>query len=391
MDFLVAQYSLSQYASFNQIQMIPVLKPTYDEQTKKELLEVLDSGWVGYGPKVIEFQNKFAEYVGAKYAVATNSATSALDLCLKVNDIKGGELITTPMTFVADAIVGEWNGMEVTFADINPYTLCIDPEAIKVTPDTKVIIAVDSHGTLADIKRIREKFKGLIIEDAAHAMYTPGAGQHADLTVWSFQAVKTLPIFDGGMITTNDENIAKKLKTLTWLGIEKFTFDRVGKKGYDWEYDITHGGIKAYMTDVQAVLGLGNLRRLEETNGRRRDIARRYNSAFKDIPGFMAPTFSYTVQYYTAKWANRDKLAEFLAERDIATSVHFKPLSEITYWKKAAKNPLPNTDMVWKQLLSLPVHNALTNDQVEYIIGCVKEFYEKNTNNGGNGEVSSRA
>lgn len=373
--------------------MIPVLRPTFDEQTKKELLQVLDSGWVGYGPKTIEFEKKFAEYVGAKYAVGTNSATSALDLCLKVFGIKGGELITSSMTFVADAIVGEWSGMDVTFADIDPRTLCLDPEALRITPQTKAIIAVDSHGRLADISGIRRKCLEagrndiLIIEDAAHAMYTPGAGRLADITVWSFQAVKTLPIFDGGMITTNDENVAKKLKTLTWLGIERSTFDRTaGSAGYQWEYDITQAdGIKAYMTDVQAVLGLGNLRRLEETNGRRRDIARRYDSAFKGIPGFQAPEYSYTVQYYTAEWENRDGLCEHLAKKDIATSVHFKPLHELTYWRKGAKNSLPHTDTVWRKLLSLPVHNALTNEQVEYIIECVKEFYEQNPNNGGNG------
>ncbi len=376
--------------------MIPVLKPTFDEQTKKELLAVLDSGWVGYGPKTLEFEKRFAEYVGSKYAVGLNSATSALDLCIKVHGIRGGELITTPMTFVADAIVGEWNDMEVTFADIDPRTLCLDPHSLKINSNTKVIIAVDSHGRLADIEGIRRKCREagrediLIIEDAAHAMYTPGAGLKADLTVWSFQAVKTLPIFDGGMITTNDEEIAKKLKTLTWLGIERSTFDRAtGKGGYQWEYDITQAdGIKAYMTDVQAVLGLGNLRRLEETNGRRRDIARRYDSAFKGILGFQAPEYSYTVQYYTAEWADRDGLCDYLASRGVATSVHFKPLHELTYWKKGAKNPLPNTDTVWKRLLSLPVHNALTNDEVEYIIKCVKEFHEQNPNNGGNGKAS---
>lgn len=369
--------------------MIPLLRPTYDEQTKRELLEVLDSGWTGNGPKVLEFEEKFAKYVGAKYAVATNSATSALDLCLRVYDIKDGELITTPLTFVSDAIVGEWNWMDVTFADINPRTLCIDPDAIKVTDKTRAIIAVDSHGRLADIKSIRKKFDGLIIEDAAHACYTPGAGRDADITVWSFQAVKTLPIFDGGMITTNDEKIAKKLKTLTWLGIDRSTYDRVGKKGYSWEYDITHSGIKAYMTDVQAVLGLGNLRRLEETNGRRRDIARRYNEAFEGNHWFRMPEYSHTVQYYTPEWEDRDGLCEFLAEQGIATSVHFKPLSELTYWKKAAKNPLPNTE-IWRKLLTLPVHNALTNEEVEYIIKNVKNFYEQNPNHGGDRSTGGR-
>ncbi len=358
--------------------MIPVLRPTIDEQTKKELLEVLDSGWWGFGPKTQEFEKKFAEYVGAKYCVGMNSGTSALDLCLKVYNINGGELITTPMTFVSDAIVGEWNGMDVTFADIDPETLCLDPKTVVITPETKAIITVDSHGRLADINGLREKFKGLIIEDAAHAMYTPGAGTESDITIWSFQAVKTMPMWDGGAITTNDEEIYKKLRTLTWLGVEKSTYDRVDKKKYTWDYDITQSqGIKAYMTDVQAVVGLGQLRRLEKTNERRREIEQLYNNAFKDIPQITTPEHSHTVQYYTMKCEKRDELSEFLAENGIATSVHFKPLSEMTYWKKAVKRPLPVTEKEWIRLLSLPVHNALTNEEVAFIISKVKEFYGK--------------
>src|ERR1035437_7917356 len=347
---------------------INLLKPTYDEQTKKELLEVLDSGWVGFGPKTIEFEKKFAEYVGAKYAVATNSATSALDLCLKAYGIKGGELITPAFTFVSDAIVGEWNGMDVTFCDINPDTFCIDPESLIISENTKAIIAVDCHGRLADIDLIRAKcgeYKPLIIEDAAHAMYTPGVGK-GDIVVYSFQAVKTLPIFDRGMITTNDENIYKKLRTLTWLGVEKLTYDRVNGKKYTWDYNITHGdGIKAYMTDVQAVIGIGQLRRLEQTNQRRRDIQAKYNEAFKDCDFVKIPEYSHTVQYYTPQWKDRDGLSEFLAENSIHTSVHFKPLNKMTYWQKAEKYPLPNTE-VWLKLLSLPIHNDLSDEEVDF-------------------------
>lgn len=358
--------------------MIPVLRPTIDEQTKKELIEVLDSGWWGFGPKTQEFERKFAEHVGAKYCVGMNSGTSALDLCLKVHNIKGGELITTAMTFVSDAIVGEWNNMDVTFADIDPDTLCLDPKTVVITPETKAIITVDSHGRLADIKGLREKFKGLIIEDAAHAMYTPGAGKDADITIWSFQAVKSMPMWDGGAITTNDEAVYKKLRTLTWLGVEKSTYDRVDQKKYTWDYDITQSqGIKAYMTDVQAVVGLGQLRRLEETNARRREIESMYNDAFKEMPQIQIPMHSHTVQYYTMKCENRNELSEFLANNGIATSVHFKPLSEMTYWKKAVKRPLPVTDREWVKLLSLPVHNALTDTEVNYIISKVKEFYAK--------------
>jgi perosamine synthetase len=367
---------------------INLLQPTFDEQTKKELMEVLDSGWVMFGGKTLEFEEKFAKYVGAKYAIATNSATSALDLCLKAHDITGGELITPSFTFISDALIGQWNNMEVTLCDINPRTLTIDPESIVLHNNTKAIVAVDCHGRLADIDMIKakiaawnaspwnQKINPLIIEDAAHAMFTPGVGK-GDIVVYSFQAVKSMPIFDGGMITTNDEEIYKKLRPLTWLGIEKLTYERVSGGKYSWDYDIKmDNGIKAYMTDVQAVLGIGQMRRLEQTNARRREIQTKYNDAFIDKVWCKIPEYSHTVQYYTPEWEDRDGLSQFLSENGIHTSVHFKPIHEFTIGKKWLKQPLPGTE-VWKKLLSLPVHNALTDEDQDFVIAKVKEYYAK--------------
>lgn len=374
------------------MKIIPVLQPTIDEQTKKELIEVLDSGWWGFGAKTMEFERTFADYVGAKYCIGTNSGTSALDLCLKAYDIKGGELITTPFTFVSDAIVGEWNNMDVTFADIDEDSLCLDPKSIRFSQKTKAVITVDSHGRLADVQGIRDRWNDkmgvssmaleppplLIIEDAAHAMYTPGAGKKADITIWSFQAVKSMPMWDGGAITTNDEKIYQKLRSLTWLGVEKSTYERAEGKRYSWDYDITQAqGIKAYMTDVQAVVGLGQLRRLEETNAKRRAIQSAYNEAFKSVKQIKIPAYSHTVQYYTMKCERRDELSDYLASKGVSTSVHFKPLNFMTYWKKAEKNELKVNNRVWRELLTLPVHNGLRWNEVEYIISCVKEFYAK--------------
>ncbi len=355
--------------------MIPISKPSADDQTKQDLLEVLDSGWWGKGPKVEEFEKKFAEYVGQQYAVAVNSATSALDLCLKAADISGGELYTTPLTFVSDAIVGEWNNMTVTFGDIDPETLCLDPKSFYPSKNTKAVIAVDSHGRLADIDGFRKKFNGLIIEDAAHAMYTPGAGK-GDMTVWSFQAVKTLPCGDGGMITTNNKKYYDKLKSLTWLGIEKPTFSRVSDKGYQWDYDIFQSGIKAYMNDLTAVIGLGQLRRLDEMNAWRRGIQDQYNEAFKNHPHIKIPAYSHTVQYYTPRFKDRDELCQYLASKGICSSVHFKPLTEMDYWRKHSRSaPIPNVYRIWPELLSLPVYYGLTGDEVNHIIKTVLDFY----------------
>lgn len=365
---------------------IKLLRPTFDEQIKQDLLDVMDSGWASFGPKVTEFEEAFAKRVGAKYAVATNSATSALDLAIKAHGITGGELITPSFTFTSDAHVGEWNGMEVKFADIDPDTFCIDPKTLPITSETKVIIAVDCHGRLADIEGIREYIRiygpnfglhaqPLIIEDASHAIHDPGE-QKGDVVVYSFQAVKFMPIFDGGMITTNDEEVYKNIRKLTWLGIEQNTYERAAGGKYAWDYDVRVGnGIKAYMTNIQAVIGLGQLRRLDALLEKRQKIQARYNEAFKGLPGFKEPTYSRTVQYYTPKWKDRDGLNGFLGERGIHTGMHFKPLHTFTYWKKNHTHPLLNTDQVFKEILSLPVHDALTDTEQEYVIKKVIEYH----------------
>lgn len=362
------------------METIKLLRPTFDEQTKKELLEVMDSGWASFGPKVSEFEEAFAKRVGAKYAIATNSATSALDIAIKAYDIKAGELITPSFTFTSDAHVAEWNGLTPVFADIDEDTFCIDPETLPLSQKTSVIIAVDCHGRLADIQRIREKctqfgIAPLIIQDSAHAIHDPGE-QGGDVVVYSFQAVKFMPIFDGGMVTTNDENVAKRLRKLTWLGIEQNTYERASAGKYAWDYDIVEGnGIKAYMTNFQAVIGLGQLRRLDALLEKRQKIQARYNEAFDGMWWFQRPAYSKTVQYYTPKWKDRDGLDRYLSENSIHTGMHFKPLHTMTYWKKNHTAPLPKTEAVFAEILSLPVHDALTDAQQEYVIAKVKEYY----------------
>lgn len=369
---------------------IKLLRPTFDEGTRKELMDVLDSGWASFGPKVTEFEEAFAKRVGAKYAVATNSATSALDLAIKAFSPEKGELITPSFTFTSDAHVAEWNGLTPVFADINPDTFTIDPKTLPLSKDTKVIIAVDCHGRLADIDTIRaairifnedlkDPINPIIIEDAAHATHDSGE-QKGDVVVYSFQAVKFMPIFDGGMVTTNDEEVYKNLRRLTWLGIEQNTYERAAGGRYAWDYDIIVGnGIKAYMTNVQAAIGLGQLRRLDALLEKRQKIQARYNEAFKFEPWFTAPVYSRTVQYYTPKWKNRNELDKFLTSNGVHTGMHFKPLHLMTYWKKNHTHPLPNSEKVFEDILSLPVHDALTDEEQQYVIDTVFKFYESKT------------
>jgi len=358
--------------------MIPLLRPTSSKKIEKEMIKVLRSGWWGYGSKTKELEAMFPALVGKKYAIAVNSGTSALDLCLKAYGIKGGELITTPMTFVSDAIVGEWNGMDVTFADIDRDSLCLDPASVYITGSTNAIITVNSHGRAADVEGLRKRYMGLIIEDCAHSLGTPNTCKYSDIQIFSFQAVKGIPAGDGGMITTDDEEIYEKLKSLTWLNVKK-TIDRVTAGKYSWDYDIEAAdGIKAYMNDLTAVIVLGQLERIDDLLAKRRAVQSVYNEAFTGLEEVKIPQYSHTCQYYTLEAENRDDLIQHLANHDIHTSVHFKPLSEMTYWKKAVKRPLPVTDAVWPKLISLPVHYGLKWTEVELVIKLVKEFYAKN-------------
>lgn len=364
--------------------MIPVLRPTVDEQTKKELLDVLDSGWWGQASKTAELEEKFAKKIGVKYAVATSSCTAALDLCLKAHDLDFSQtrdrnkfnVVTTPMTFVADAAVNEWNGMETIFGDVEVDTLNLDPKTLPINAKTKALIVVNSHGRIANIREVRKRYKGLIIEDAAHSFYSKGAGKQGDIAVWSFQAVKTCPAGDGGMITTNDKKIAQKIKNMTWLGVEKSTYNRAKGGKYSWDYDILHNGTKSYMNDINAILVLGNMRRIDSLISKRLTIQAKYNKALGNLKNVTLLKDSPTVQYYTLRVKNRDKVSDHLSKNEIVTSVHFKPLSEMTYWKKANKVPLPVTNMVWKELLSLPCHDALSTDQQDYIIKKFKEVVQ---------------
>ena len=194
--------------------MLPVLRPVGGDEEVNAIRESIESGWWGKGPKVAEFEKKFAEMVGAKYAVAVNSATSGQDLVLKALDIKDCDIINPTISFMTTAVVPLWNNCTSNIVDVDPVTMCLDPEDVKksLKPNTKAIIAVNQAGVPAPIDEIREFFDGLIIEDCAHSCYTPGAGTKGDVAVWSFQAVKTMPMGDGGMITTNEYRLARLLR-----------------------------------------------------------------------------------------------------------------------------------------------------------------------------------
>ena len=361
--------------------MLPVLRPVGGEEELNSLRESIESGWWGKGPKVAEFEKKFAELVGAKYAVAVNSATSGQDLVFKALGIKDCDIINPTISFMTTAVVPLWNNCTSNIVDVLDDTLCLDPEDVRksLKPNTNAIIAVNHAGTAAPIDEIRKFYDGLILEDCAHSCYTPGAGTQGDVAVWSFQAVKTMPCGDGGMITTNDKELYEKLVPMTWLGISS-TYSRVrkddgltGKPGYSWDYEVDILGYKCYMIDLSAAICLEQMKKLPKHLEWRRHIQKCYN---EELAGLIrTPAHSETVQYYCARVpsSERDSMIDYLADKKIHTSVHFKPLHKYSIVKQDRNYAV--ADREWRKLLSLPCHPGMTQEDIDYVIYWVKEYY----------------
>ena len=361
--------------------MLPVLRPVGGEEEINSIRESIESGWWGKGPKVAEFEKKFAEMVGAKYAVAVNSATTGQDLVLKALGIKDCDIINPTISFMTTAVVPLWNNCTSNIVDVLDDTLCLDPEDVRrsLRPDTKAIIAVNHAGTPAPIDEIRKFYDGFILEDCAHSCYTPGAGTKGDVAVWSFQAVKTMPCGDGGMITTNDKELYEKLVPMTWLGITS-TYSRVrkddgltGKPGYSWDYEVDVLGYKCYMIDLSAAICLEQMKKLPKNLEWRRHIQKCYNEGLEGL--IRTPAHSETVQYYCARVpaAERGDMIDYLADKKIHTSVHFKPLHKYSVVKQNRDYSV--ADREWRKLLSLPCHPGMTQEDIDYVIYWVKEYY----------------
>ena len=363
---------------------LKVLGPIGDQSDIDAIAEVIKSGWWGKGPKVEEFEQEFAKLVGAKHAIAVTSNSHGQDLVMKAMGFKGIDVINPTMSFVATAQIPLWNGCSSNIVDVDKVNLNITPEEIQKwkKPNSEVCIAVNMAGIPAPIDDIRKVFGGFIIEDCAHSCYTDGAGTKGDVAVWSFQAVKTMPIGDGGMITLNDDNLAKKIREMLWFGVTS-TWSRAADKsgtrpGYAWDYQVDKLGYKYYMIDIIAALGLSQMKKLPMFLDTRRHIQKRYNEELHPI--IERPAYSDTVQYYCARLPignkNRDDMIDYLASKKIHTSVHFKPLHLYELLKDDSKN-LPIAEKEWVKLVSLPCHNGMTDEDIDYVVYWVNKFIEE--------------
>ena len=361
--------------------MLPVLGPKGGEEEVQALREVIESGWWGKGPKVAEFEEKFAKMVGHKYAIAVTSNSHGQDLIMKALNYRHKDVINPTISFIATAVIPLWNDCTSTIVDVERNSLNIDPDDVKnsLKYNSDMIIAVNTAGVPAPIKEIRSFYDGFILEDCAHSCYTPGAGLQGDAAVWSFQAVKTMPCGDGGMITTNDKSLAEKCREMTWFGVSS-TWSRAqgqsGKPGYAWDYQVNLLGYKYYMIDILAAICIEQMKKLPKHLEFRRHIQKRYNKELSSV--IQPPAWSETIQYYIARVANRtlrDKLIDYLADKKIHTSVHFKPLHKYEPLKQNREYPVADSE--WLKLISLPCHNRMTEEDIDYVIYWVSKFFEE--------------
>jgi len=368
--------------------MIPVFKPSCTQQEIDAVSDTLKSGWWGAGPKAKEFEDKFKEFIGSRYALALSSATAALHLAGKILNLEeGSEVIVPAMTFISTAYVADYNNLKVVFADVEEETLNIDPEDIKrkITDKTKIIVPVHYGGhacRMDEIMEIARENNLTVVEDCAHAAGAEYKGRKlgsiGDFGCFSFQAVKNLATGDGGMLTTNNKEYDEEARKFRWLGISKDTSERTKRDEYSWKYLIDRVGYKFQMCDLLASLGIVQLKRLNELNKRRKEITKRYNEEFSKLDWITIPaekgyTNSSNHNYVIKIKKDREKFMKYLKENGISSGVHYMPLYlHPLYSQSNAKCPI--ADQVWKSLVTLPLFPDLKDEEVDTIIKSVKGY-----------------
>lgn len=367
--------------------MIQVFKPDMGKEEISAVAEVLSSGWIGLGPKTAEFERAFAEYIGTRHAVGVNSCTAALDLALKLLDVRNNDEVIVPtMTFVSTAHVVAYNLATPIFADVAEDTLNLDLQDVagKITARTRAIIPVHYGGRPVDMDALKEIARDIpIIEDAAHACGSEykGAkcGTLGSIGCFSFHAVKNLSMGDGGALTMNDESWMERAKRLRWLGIDKGTWDRTKlDQSYWWEYLVDEIGLKCHMNDIAAAIGLVQLRKLDRMNTRRVEIARLYSEGLKDIDGIEVPLpdsadYKSSWHIYCIRCEDRDRLSLWLQERGIATGVHYKPIH--LYSCYGNRPMLSTAERLFPRILSLPMYSGLGDTEVQHVIDSIRAYY----------------
>jgi len=397
---------------------IPYGKQNITNEDIDAVVKSLKSDFLTQGPKIIEFENEFAKYIGSKYAVAVANGTAALHLCaIALNVKEGSKVITTPITFAASANCVKYCGGDVVFSDINPNSYLIDipkiRELLKKSPKGTYsgIIPVEFAGlatNLEELRQIADEYDLWIIEDACHApggyfidskgqQQNCGNGKFANLAIFSFHPVKHIATGEGGMITTNDEVLYKKLLHLRTHGITKNNNDFINDISFanstenkftnidntypGWYMEMQELGYNYRLTDFQAALGISQLSKATEGLNRRRGIAKKYAEAFEGKPWLSSQSGNiegHAYHLYIIEVEKRLELYNFLKTKNIYTQVHYIPTHLMPYYREFGWNEgdMPIAENYYKGCLSLPMYPTLTEEEQDFVITKINEFFD---------------
>ncbi len=394
--------------------IIPYGKQNISKEDIEAVIAALQSDYLTQGPKIKEFEDQFANYVGSKYAVAVSNGTAALHLCTLALGVKEDDkVITTPITFAASANCVRYCGGEVVFSDINSDTYLLDINKVKTLLESapkgtyKGIIPVDFAGRAVDLEAFRklaDEYNLWIIEDACHApggyfkdfksnIQKCGNSNFADLAIFSFHPVKHIACGEGGMITTNDETLYKKLLSLRTHGITKNELeysnsiefacgqDSIAEQYPAWYMEMQTLGFNYRITDFQAALGTSQLERAEEGLNKRRSIASIYNEAFTNLPfikGQSGVVEGHAYHLYIIEVEDRLGLYNYLRKNNIFAQIHYIPCHLMPYYRQLGwkEGDFPNAESYYRGCISLPMYPTLTFDEQLYVVNKIKEFFK---------------
>ena len=373
------------------MKFIPYGRQWIDDRDIEEVVKILKSDWITTGPTVTKFEDAVCKMIGCQYAAAVNSGTSALDIAVQSLELpKGSEIITTPFTFAATSNSILYNGLKPVFADIYKDTRNINPDEIrkKVTAKTKAISYVDFAGhpaAIDEISEIAQEYDLYLIEDASHALGAEYKGKKignlADLTIFSFHPVKHITTGEGGMVTTSHESLYSKLKMLRNHGIDKDARERYGKDAL-YAYDMKYLGRNYRITDIQCALGISQLKKLDTFIEKRQHLAQVYYELLDNVDSVELPSQK---EYVTHVWhiytvllnKERDAFFKYMRHNNIGVNVHYIPVYRHSYYSThfgIDPEEFPVTEEVFKQIITLPLHPQMDDEDVEYITALIKSY-----------------
>jgi len=381
-----------------QTELLPFHRPLIDEEEIQAVVEVLRNGWLTTGPKVHEFEQEFARVVGSQYALAVSSCTAGLHLALEAIGIKPGDEVLLPaLTFTATAEAVAYLGAKPVLVDCEPEHFNMDVQELRrrVTYRTRAIMPVHFAGHPCGMSEIMEFARSRnisIIEDAAHAFPAQYKGRNigtlGELTAFSFYATKTLTTGEGGMVTTDDQRLAERIRLMSLHGMNKDAWKRYAANG-SWRYEVVEAGFKYNLTDIQAALGLVQLSKSSGMRERRAQISRRYTELLCDIPCYQVPVSNGDVLHAWHLYVlliernrlriDRDELFDQLRMRGIGCAIHFIPLHFHPYYQRKwgyQIGQFPVTEHYFERCISLPIYPGMTNEDVDRVVGALVDIYK---------------